>query len=307
MNNFNNMEIERVKKEYYDAKALYNLLVLIDVAVFLVGYALVDVTSHIEMSFLGFIGGFLIIGSIIILFFTIIVSWNKVSRLKMQIDAYNAREQKMQQVHRERMVDENIGNDITIDDADFATKTMKKIGGVSDKLESDISYDEQAQQARTKIVRDSLNCDYTRDTVHLNELLVEMQRAEGKDFNSEGNLLRYKSGNGVEGIVVGKDYEKIDKNKDGRILISEMYPLSEDEVLEKILAVDGNFSKTQFKSYVRALFMLLQKAWSNNNYRALRPLEADSLYFEHKARIEDLIERNCFDKRENIGIRGCLL
>lgn len=134
-----------------------------------------------------------------------------------------------------------------------------------------------------------------------------MQRAEGKDFNSEGNLLRYKSGNGVEGIVVGKDYEKIDKNKDGRILISEMYPLSEDEVLEKILAVDGNFSKTQFKSYVRALFMLLQKAWSNNNYRALRPLEADSLYFEHKARIEDLIERNCFDKRENIGIRGCLL
>ena len=205
------------------------------------------------------------------------------------------------------MVDENIGNDITIDDADFATKTMKKIGGVSDKLESDISYDEQAQQARTKIVRDSLNCDYTRDTVHLNELLVEMQRAEGKDFNSEGNLLRYKSGNGVEGIVVGKDYEKIDKNKDGRILISEMYPLSEDEVLEKILAVDGNFSKTQFKSYVRALFMLLQKAWSNNNYRALRPLEADSLYFEHKARIEDLIERNCFDKRENIGIRGCLL
>lgn len=273
----------------------------------MVGYALVDVTSHIEMSFLGFIGGFLIIGSIIILFFTIIVAWNKVSRLKMQIDAYNAREQKMQQVHRERMVDENIGNDITIDGADFATKTMKKIGGVSDKLESDISYDEQAQQARTKIVRDSLNCDYTRDTVHLNELLVEMQRAEGKDFNSEGNLLRYKSGNGVEGIVVGKDYEKIDKNKDGRILISEMYPLSEDEVLEKILAVDGNFSKTQFKSYVRALFMLLQKAWSNNNYRALRPLEADSLYFEHKARIEDLIERNCFDKRENIGIRGCLL
>ena len=307
MNNFNNMEIERVKKEYYDAKALYNLLVLIDVAVFLVGYALVDVTSHIEMSFLGFIGGFLIIGSIIILLFPIIVAWNKVSRLKMQIDVYNAREQKMQQVHRERMVDENIGNDIAIDDSDFATKTMKKIGGVSDKLESDISYDEQAQQARTKIVRDSLNCDYTRDTVHLNELLVEMQRAEGKDFNSEGNLLRYKSGNGVEGIVVGKDYEKIDKNKDGRILISEMYPLSEDEVLEKILAVDGNFSKTQFKSYVRALFMLLQKAWSNNNYRALRPLEADSLYFEHKARIEDLIERNCFDKRENIGIRGCLL
>lgn len=307
MNNFNNMEIERVKKEYYDAKFLYNLLVFIDVAVFLVGYALVDATSHIEMSFLGLFGGLLIIGSIIILLFPIIVAWNKVSRLKMQIDAYNAREQKMQQVHRERMVDENIGNDIAIDDADFATKTMKKIGGVSDKLESDVSYDDQSQQARTKIVKDSLNCDYNRDTVHLNELLVDMQHAEGKDFNSEGNLLRYKSGNGVEGIVVGKDYEKIDKNKDGRILISEMYPLSEDEVLEKILAVDGNFSKTQFKSYVRALFMLLQKAWSNNNYRALRPLEADSLYFEHKARIEDLIERNCFDKRENIGIRGCLL
>jgi len=127
------------------------------------------------------------------------------------------------------------------------------------------------------------------------------------ELNDAGKAMRYKDGNGVEGIVEGREYNNIDKNKDGRILVSEFYPLTEEEVLERILLVDSNFSKMQFKSFVRGIFMLIQKAWSNNDYRSLRSFEADSLYYEHKLRIEDLITNNIYDKRENIGIKGVLL
>lgn len=125
--------------------------------------------------------------------------------------------------------------------------------------------------------------------------------------NEAGNVVRYKDGVGVEGMIAGKEYNQIDRDKDGRILISEVYPLTEAEVIEKILAVDSEFSKTEFKSFVKSVFMLIQKAWSNNDYLALRLLEADHLYYEHKAIIHDYIDRGIVDKREKIGIKGVLL
>lgn len=127
------------------------------------------------------------------------------------------------------------------------------------------------------------------------------------EVNEHGKIVRYKNGNGVEGIVEGREYNQIDSDNDGRILVSEFYPLTEEEVLEKILVVDTNFSKTQFKSFVRGIFMLIQKAWSNNDYHTLRAFEADSLYYEHKIRLEDLSRNGVYDKRENIGIKGVLL
>lgn len=127
------------------------------------------------------------------------------------------------------------------------------------------------------------------------------------ELNEQGKIVRYKDGNGVEGIIEGREYHQVDKDKDGRILVSEYYPLTEAEVLEKILAVDASFSKMQFKTFVRGIFMLIQKAWSNNDYHTLRAFEADSLYFEHKIKIEELIRDNIYDKRENIGIKGVLL
>lgn len=125
--------------------------------------------------------------------------------------------------------------------------------------------------------------------------------------NEAGNVVRYKDGIGAEGIIAGKEYNQVDKNKDGRILISEVYPLTEAEVLEKILKVDEHFSKTEFKSFVKSVFMLIQKAWSNNDYLALRLLEADNLYYEHKVIIQDFIKKGIVDKREKIGIKGVLL
>lgn len=305
LNNFDNKaELEKLNEECIKAKNNLRNFIFWGIVLFSVGYFISSIFSSTEMTFVKSLSIVCILGSIFIFVFPVVYYWNRIDVLKVKISGYNLKEEKKKQMHRERMVDEKIGEEIY----DHSTKTLKELGGVKDKLDDDMTFDDEAQQARAKIVKDSLVItSETKEKTDINDILVSSLPPQTGDFNSEGNLLRYKSGNGVEGIVVGKDYERIDKNKDGRILISEMYPLSEEEVLEKILAVDGNFSKTQFKSYVRTLFMLFQKAWSNNNYRALRALEADSLYFEHKARIEDLIADNCYDRRENIGIRGCLL
>ena len=56
---------------------------------------------------------------------------------------------------------------------------------------------------------------------------------------------RVKEDDGVEGILDGKAYELLDNDQDGRIMIHEYYPLTEEEVVKKILEVDN---KNQIKN-----------------------------------------------------------
>ena len=193
---------------------------------------------------------------------------------------------KLQEMHRKRIVSDNIGEKQNTDSDELThSEFMKEILG---EKTDDFSYDKY------------------RGDKYIDPNLMSKSYARG-ETNEVGNIIRYKDGNGVEGIVEGREYNQIDTDNDGRILVSEYYPLTEEEVLANILAVDANFSKTQFKSFVRGIFMLIQKAWSNNDYRSLRAFEADTLYYEHKVRIEDLINNKVYDRRENIGIKGVLL
>lgn len=170
--------------------------------------------------------------------------------------------------------------------------------------------EERELEFRKKVIQDSIGhrgyYDYYDDISNIDERILKKSLVQ-QTVNEKGKPIRYKNGMGVEGIAVGREYNQMDKDKDGRILISEIYPLTEAEVLEKILMVDNTFSKTEFKTFVRSVFMLIQKAWSNNDYLALRLLEADNLYYEHSIKIKDLINKGIVDKRENIGIKGVLL
>lgn len=125
-------------------------------------------------------------------------------------------------------------------------------------------------------------------------------------FTKKKNIYS-KNGNGVEGIVEGREYDLLDADDDGRILVSEVYPLTESEVLDKIFEVDPNFSKTEFKAFVKSVFMLLQKSVSENNYHLLRAFESDSLYYQHKVRIENEIKNGNVERREVVRIKGSLL
>ena len=85
------------------------------------------------------------------------------------------------------------------------------------------------------------------------------------------------------------------------------YDLTEAEVLEKILKEDSNFSKTQFYSYAKSLFVLIQEAFSNNDFKKLRFFEDDKLFSNHKNEINNLIKLNKEDIRDKINIKDVLL
>lgn len=107
--------------------------------------------------------------------------------------------------------------------------------------------------------------------------------------------------------TVAIERHKLDKDGDGKVLINEVYTLTEDEVLHKILANDGNFSVLNFKDYVKSIFSVVQKGFSSNDYSSLRAYESDLLYLRHKSHIESMIESNFSNRISQIRVKGVLL
>lgn len=117
----------------------------------------------------------------------------------------------------------------------------------------------------------------------------------------------------IEGLEVVKkkevdlSKETIKENIAGYILKDEPYYLTEAEVLDKILKVDKDFSKTHFYSYMKSLFIIIQEAWTERDFHKLRFFEDDRLFYNHKKEIMELIKSKRKDIRDNINIKGVLL
>lgn len=117
----------------------------------------------------------------------------------------------------------------------------------------------------------------------------------------------------IEGLEVVKkkevdlSKETIKENIAGYILKDEPYYLTEAEVLDKILKVDKDFSKTHFYSYMKSLFIIIQEAWTERDFHKLRFFEDDRLFYSHKKEIMELIKSKRKDIRDNINIKGVLL
>ena len=111
----------------------------------------------------------------------------------------------------------------------------------------------------------------------------------------------------VEGIIGQRERNIIDKDDDGYILVHEFYPLTETDVLVKVMRKDTNFSEKDFYNYVKKLFMVMQEAWTNNDYFKLRSFEADRLYYRHKREIERLIAAEEKDIRVDVKVKGVML
>ena len=126
-------------------------------------------------------------------------------------------------------------------------------------------------------------------------------------FTSEkdNNSILYTSQSTVEGILDEKSCEMIDKDGDGEIMISEYYPLSEEEVLQKILAVDSKFSKADFYAWVKHLYSLILEALDKKNPIMLRRFESDYLYQRHISLFEDIKAAGA--TISNYAIKGVLL
>lgn len=119
------------------------------------------------------------------------------------------------------------------------------------------------------------------------------------------NYLLYSLQSTVEGLFDQNTSELIDKDNDGKILISEYYPLTEEEVLKKILAVDSNFSKTDFYAWVKHLYSIILDSLDKKNYNMLRRFESDYLYNRHVSLFEDIKASGA--KISNYAVKGVLL
>ncbi len=109
----------------------------------------------------------------------------------------------------------------------------------------------------------------------------------------------------VEGILDEKTRSMLDKDGDGKIMISEYYPLTEDEVLKKIFAVDSKFSKEDFYAWVKHLYSTILEALDKENPVMLRRFESDYLYQRHIALFEDIKASGA--SISNYAIKGVLL
>ena len=72
--------------------------------------------------------------------------------------------------------------------------------------------------------------------------------------------------------------------------------------LEKLKAKDPNFSEGKMISWANNVFIQLQNAWTDKEWREVRAYESDSLFNTHKRQLEDFIEKRQTNVVEEISI-----
>lgn len=73
----------------------------------------------------------------------------------------------------------------------------------------------------------------------------------------------------------------------------------------QIQAIDPMFSAEKFTSWAREVFLKLQQAWTERNWKTIRPFESEELFATHNAQLEEYIRNNKINVVEKIGIKTC--
>ena len=78
-------------------------------------------------------------------------------------------------------------------------------------------------------------------------------------------------------------------------------------VAEEIRKIDPNFSEDKFIGWAREVFVKIQQAWSDRNWKIIRPFESETLFSQHSAQLEEYIKNNKINKIEKINVNYCEL
>ena len=81
----------------------------------------------------------------------------------------------------------------------------------------------------------------------------------------------------------------------------------QEAVVAQIQAIDPNFSVDKFNAWVREVFIKLQQAWSDRDWKKIRPFESEELFSLHNSQLEEYIRGNKINMIEKIGIKSCNL
>lgn len=75
-----------------------------------------------------------------------------------------------------------------------------------------------------------------------------------------------------------------------------------DQSLEQLRAADPNFSKNAFLSRVANMFLQLQTAWTEKDWKRVRPFEHDQIFHMHNEQLNRFIENGETNVIEDIAI-----
>jgi len=78
-------------------------------------------------------------------------------------------------------------------------------------------------------------------------------------------------------------------------------------VAAQIRQIDPNFSEDKFIGWSREVFVKIQQAWSERNWKIIRPFESQELFSQHSAQLEEYIRNNKINKIEKINVNYCEL
>lgn len=68
---------------------------------------------------------------------------------------------------------------------------------------------------------------------------------------------------------------------------------------------DPNFSEDAFIGWAREVFMKIQQAWNDRNWKIIRPFESQELFSQHNQQLDEYIRNNKINKVEKICVRYC--
>lgn len=85
-------------------------------------------------------------------------------------------------------------------------------------------------------------------------------------------------------------------------------PVPRDEdIARSILEHDPGFSKERFLSYSEQVFVQLQQAWTERDWKKVRPLESESLFNLHKAQLDEYLRNGTINRMENVCVNESYL
>ena len=86
---------------------------------------------------------------------------------------------------------------------------------------------------------------------------------------------------------------------------ANMPPPDTQAVAAQVQAIDPYFSAEKFCSWAREVFIKLQQAWTERNWKLIRPFESEELFQLHNSQLEEYIRNNKINVIEKIGVKSC--
>jgi predicted lipid-binding transport protein (Tim44 family) len=77
---------------------------------------------------------------------------------------------------------------------------------------------------------------------------------------------------------------------------------SNEQITEAIRDHDEKFSKEKFLSFAEQVFVQLQEAWSERDWKKARPFESEELFNLHKSQLDAFIRDGTINKMDNVCV-----